>query len=221
VSEPRPALPEAITDPGVVAIARHLAPADVPAIVEGLAEGGIRAFELTLNEPVDRAIEALTAGISGGRGSGTVVGAGTVLSLEMAQRAVDAGAAFLVAPHLDTDVVAWAARNGIPMLPGAATPTEVLAAWNAGAAAVKVFPASSLGPSFIREMRGPLPHIPLIPTGGISVDDAGAFIGAGAVAIGLGSWLFGGGSAASVTERSRQAVEAVAAARRGSGVTRR
>lgn len=142
-----------------------------------------------------------------------VVGAGTVLALEAARRAVDAGASFLVAPHVDPDVVAWAAGRGIPMFPGAATPTEVLAAWRAGAAAVKVFPASSLGAAFVRELRGPLPDIPLVPTGGIAAQNAADYIDAGAVAVGMGSWLFGDGSAATIADRSRQAVESVAAAR--------
>jgi 2-dehydro-3-deoxyphosphogluconate aldolase/(4S)-4-hydroxy-2-oxoglutarate aldolase len=99
------------------------------------------------------------------------------------------------------------------MLPGAATPTEVLAAWRAGAAAVKVFPASSLGPTFLRELHGPFPDIPLQPTGGITVENAGDYIRAGAIAVGMGSWLFAGGTPDSVTERARQAVAAVADAR--------
>ena len=218
--DPRPSAPQArapipagITGPGVLAIARHLDPVKVPATCEALLDGGIRAFELTLNAPESTALKALTAAVRWSEGSGIVVGAGTVLSMESARRAIDAGAAFLVAPHLDTEVVAWAARDGIPMLPGAATPTEVLAAWRAGAAAVKVFPASTLGPSFIRELRGPLPDVPLLPTGGVTVGNAAAYIEAGAVAVGIGSWLFGGGSPSSIIERAREAVGVVAAAR--------
>ena len=90
---------------------------------------------------------------------------GTVVSVEAAARAIDAGATFLVSPHLDREIVRWAVDRGVPMLPGAATPTEVLAAWQAGAAAVKIFPASALGPTFLRELRGPFPDIPLQPTG--------------------------------------------------------
>jgi 2-dehydro-3-deoxyphosphogluconate aldolase/(4S)-4-hydroxy-2-oxoglutarate aldolase len=106
------------------------------------------------------------------------------------------------------------------MFPGAATPTEVLAAWRAGAAAVKVFPASSLGASFLRELGGPFPDIPLLPTGGISVDNAASFIQAGAIAVGIGSWLFGGGSPASIAERARQVTGAVAEARRAGEAVR-
>lgn len=136
-----------------------------------------------------------------------------MLSLDAAQRAVDAGATFLVMPHLDSDIVAWAAERGVPAFPGAASPTEVLAGWRAGAAAVKVFPASVLGPSFIRELRGPLPEIPLVPTGGVTPENAASFIGAGAAAVGLGGWLLGDGEAAAVRERAREIVAVVAAAR--------
>ncbi len=122
-------------------------------------------------------------------------------------------------PHTDPEIVAWAAERGVPAFPGAATPTEVLAGWRAGAAAIKVFPASSLGPSFVRELRGPLPDVPLVPTGGVSAENAGAFIAAGALAVGLGSWLVGDGEAAGVTARARQVVEVVAAARAGGGRT--
>ena len=215
--DPRPAIPAGITQTGVLAIGRRQDPASVPGICDALLEGGIRAFELTLNEPQSVALDALAAAVRHCDGSEMVVGAGTVLTLEAARRAVDAGASFLVAPHLEPDVVEWAAGQGVPMFPGAATPTEVLGAWRAGAAAVKVFPASSLGPAFIRELRGPLPDIPLLPTGGVSVQNAADYIEAGAVAVGMGSWLFGDGSAATIAERSRQAVESVAAARAARG----
>jgi 2-dehydro-3-deoxyphosphogluconate aldolase / (4S)-4-hydroxy-2-oxoglutarate aldolase len=211
--EPRPAIPAGITQTGVIAIGRRQDPATVPGICDALLDGGVRAFELTLNEPESIALEALAAAVGHCDGSAMVVGAGTVLTLEAARRAVNAGASFLVAPHLDPDVVAWAADQRIPMFPGAATPTEVLGAWRAGAAAVKVFPASSLGAAFIRELRGPLPDIPLVPTGGVSVQNAADYIEAGAVAVGMGSWLFGDGSAATIADRSRQAIEAVATVR--------
>ena len=155
-----------------------------------------------------RAIEAVAA-----CGADIAIGAGTVLSIEDAGLAVDAGATFLVMPTTDTELVAWAAARGIPAFPGAATPTEILAAWRAGAAAVKLFPASALGPSFVRECLGPFPDIPLVPTGGVTAETAGAFITAGAIAVGLGSWLVGDGAADGVTRRARQVVDAVASAR--------
>jgi 2-dehydro-3-deoxyphosphogluconate aldolase/(4S)-4-hydroxy-2-oxoglutarate aldolase len=213
----RPSIPAAVTDAGVLAIARGSDPASVPAICDALLAGGIRAFELTLNEPESMALQALAAAARHAEGSELVIGAGTVLSIEAAQRAIDAGAALLVAPHTDIALVEWAAGKGFPMFPGAATPTEVIAAWRAGAAAVKVFPASSLGTSFIRELRGPLPDVPLLPTGGISGEDAASYIDAGAIAVGIGSWLFRGGSAASIAECARQAVDAVAKARQTAG----
>lgn len=157
-----------------------------------------------------RALEA----VAGRRSADALeLGAGTVLSVEAAERAVDAGATFLVMPHLDTDIVRWAADRGVAAFPGAATPTEALAGWRAGAAAVKVFPASVLGPSFVRELRGPLPEIPLVPTGGVTPENAASFINAGAEAIGLGGWLLGDGDAAGVRERAREIVAVVAAAR--------
>ena len=214
----RPLVPEAITAPGVVAIARRVSAAAVPTLADALLAGGIRALELTLDDP-DVALAAIeaaarwTAAADGGPAGGLIVGAGTIRSLDAARRAVDAGATFLVAPHLDPDVVGWASERGIPALPGAMTPTEVVAAWSAGAAAIKVFPASTVGPAFLRELRGPLPDIPLQPTGGITVENAGDYIRAGAIAVGMGSWLFAGDGPRAVTERAAQAVEAVAEAR--------
>ena len=136
-----------------------------------------------------------------------------MLSVDAARRAIDAGATFLVMPHLDTEIVSWAAERGIPVLPGCATPTEVLAGWRAGAAAIKVFPASSLGPAFVRELRGPFPAIPVVPTGGVTLESIPAFIAAGAIAVGLGGWLLGDGRPSAIHERAAAAVAAVAAAR--------
>jgi 2-dehydro-3-deoxyphosphogluconate aldolase/(4S)-4-hydroxy-2-oxoglutarate aldolase len=133
------------------------------------------------------AIEALRARLPGS----AVLGAGTVLDGRQAREALAAGATFLVTPAPCPDVVEEAVRRGVPALPGAFTPGEVLASWRAGASAVKVFPAASGGPGHIRDLRGPFPHIPLIPTGGIGVDDAAAYLAAGAVAVGLGSALTG------------------------------
>ncbi len=218
----RPAIPTGLTEGGVVAIARRLAVESAPAVARALAAGGVRAFEITLNEPravALRAIEAVAADVatSGGPDAGLAIGAGTVLSIAAAQEAIDAGATFLVMPHTDPELVAWAAERAIPAFPGAATPTEVLAGWRAGAAAVKVFPASAVGPAFVREVHGPFPEIPLVPTGGVSAENAGAFIAAGAIAVGLGSWLVGDGGPAGVTERARQVVGVVQVARSGAG----
>jgi 2-dehydro-3-deoxyphosphogluconate aldolase/(4S)-4-hydroxy-2-oxoglutarate aldolase len=204
-----------VTSGGVVAIGRRISAAAAPAIAEALAAGGVGAFELTLNDPEADALDAIEAVARHALALGLDIGAGTVLSIEAAERAVDAGATFLVMPHLDPALVAWAAAHGLPAFPGCATPTEVLAAWRAGAAAVKVFPASSVGPGFVRELRGPFPGIPLVPTGGVTLETAPAFIAAGAVAIGMGGSLLGDGSPAQVEERATAVVAAVAAARAG------
>jgi 2-dehydro-3-deoxyphosphogluconate aldolase/(4S)-4-hydroxy-2-oxoglutarate aldolase len=201
----------------VLAIARRLDAATVPGIADALREGGIRALELTLNEPESVALAAIEAAVRYASRSDVVVGAGTVLSIEAAQRALDAGAVFLVSPHLDVELVTWAAQLGIPVLPGVATPTEALAGWRAGAAAVKAFPASTLGPSFIRELHGPFPDLLVLPTGGVTVDSAPDFIRAGAIAVGMGNWLFGDRDPTSIADRSRRTVDAVAAARTTGG----
>ena len=211
----RPAIPAGLVSAGVVAIGRHVAAGSVPAVADALVSGGVRAFELTLNEPEADALRAIEAAALIGPDVGLEVGAGTVLSIAAAGRAIDAGATFLVMPHLDAGLVAWAAARGIPAFPGCATPTEILAAWRAGAAAVKLFPASSAGPGFVREMRGPFPDIPLVPTGGVTLETAPAFIAAGAVAIGMGGWLLGDGGLAGIRKRATAVVSAVAAARQG------
>ena len=212
-SVPRPAIPAGLNGGGVVAIARRLTADDAARVADALLAGGVLAFELTLNDPVDAALRAIESVAA--RSSDLAIGAGTVLSIDTATRAIEAGATFLVMPHTEPELVAWAAARGVPSLPGAATPTEVLAGWRAGAAAVKVFPASVAGPAFVRECRGPFPDIPLVPSGGVTAETAADFIAAGAAAVGVGGWLIGDKEAAGVTARARQIVDAVAAARAG------
>ena len=137
----RPMLPTGILAGGVVAIGRHIPAEAAPSIAAALAEGGVRAFELTLNDPEAEALRSIEAVARVAADLGLEIGAGTVLSIEAAGRALDAGATFLVMPHLDTELVGWASARGIPVLPGCATPTEALAAWRAGATAIKLFPA--------------------------------------------------------------------------------
>ena len=210
----RPGIPPAIRDTGVVAIGRRLDAGSVAAIADGLVAGGVRAFELTLNEPEGPVLAAITELVRRFPETELLVGAGTVLSIEAAERAINAGARFLVSPHLDVELVRWAADRGVPFLPGALTPSEVLAAWRAGAAAVKLFPASVAGPALLRELRGPLPQIPLLPTGGVTLESAPGFILAGALGVGMGSWLTGSaGGANTIQQRAASIVAAVAAAR--------
>jgi 2-dehydro-3-deoxyphosphogluconate aldolase/(4S)-4-hydroxy-2-oxoglutarate aldolase len=214
VTDARPPIPAGIREGGVVAVARNLSVDTVRAVADGLLRGGVRALEITLNEPEDRALDALRAATRHAEGSELVIGAGTVLTIDAAQRALDAGATFLVSPHTDAGLVEWAADRGLPCFPGAFTPTEILAAWRAGAAAVKLFPASVAGPAFVREFRGPFPHIPLLPTGGVTAETAPDFIRAGAIAVGLGSWLIGDGDASGIYDRATVVVQAVAGARK-------
>ena len=213
MTDARPPIPAGIRDGGVVAVARNLAAETVRGGAEGLVLGGVRALEITLNEPEERALDALRAAARHADGSALEIGAGTVLTIDAAQRAIDAGATFLVSPHTDPALVEWAAERGIPCFPGAFTPTEILTAWRAGAAAVKLFPASVAGPSFVREFRGPFPHIPLLPTGSVTADTAPDFIRAGAVAVGLGSWLIGDGDPSGISSRAARVVQAVNEAR--------
>jgi 2-dehydro-3-deoxyphosphogluconate aldolase/(4S)-4-hydroxy-2-oxoglutarate aldolase len=209
----RPGLPSGLEDGGVVAIARRLGGERLEAIADGLLGGGVRAFEVTLNEPEATALEAIRIVARHAEGTSLAIGAGTVLTIEAAARALDAGARFLVMPHTDHELIGWAAARGVPSFPGAMTPTEILTAWRAGAAAVKLFPASVVGPTFIREFRGPFPDIPLVPTGGVTIDSIGPLVRAGASAVGLGTWLLGEGDPAGIAERGAQAVAAVAGAR--------
>lgn len=213
IARGRPSIPDGIVAGGVVAIGRRVDPSRAVGVGEALAAGGVRAFEITLNEPEAEALGALEAVAARAAGMGLEIGAGTVLSIEAARRAIDAGATFLVMPHLDPELVAWAAERSVPVLPGCATPTEVLTAWRAGAAAVKVFPASVAGPAFVRELRGPFPEIPLLPTGGVTLETAPAFIAAGAIGVGMGGWLVGDAEPAGVRLRATQIVAAIAAAR--------
>jgi 2-dehydro-3-deoxyphosphogluconate aldolase / (4S)-4-hydroxy-2-oxoglutarate aldolase len=207
----RPAIPDAIAACRLIALARGLEPARTVPVAEALVAGGIRAFEVTLNSPdAFGAIQAVAARFTPDR---LLVGAGTVLDQRSAEEAIDVGAAFLVMPHTDPALIRWAADRGIPAFPGALTPTEVLAAWRAGASAIKVFPASVGGPALVRELRGPFPAIPLVPTGGITVESLPGLFAAGAYAVALGSWLTGSGDPEAIEARARQALTAVREAR--------
>ena len=149
-----------------------------------------------------------------------LMGAGTVLDAVTAREAILAGAQFLVTPTVAPDVIEMAHRYGIPVIPGAMTPTEILACWEAGADMVKVFPASVLGSGYIKAVRGPLPQIPLVPTGGITADNAGDFIKAGAALVCAGGWLVDRSALAQgryevLTRKAKSLLEAVQAARKG------
>jgi 2-dehydro-3-deoxyphosphogluconate aldolase/(4S)-4-hydroxy-2-oxoglutarate aldolase len=183
---PNVAPPIEIEQSRLVAILRHTDPSLACATVEALVAGGIKAVEVTFNSA--GVVDMLRA-IASKFGTRVLLGAGTVLSLAEAEQALECGAQFIVSPHTDIELVSWLAGRGLPCIPGAFTPTEILSAWRAGACAVKVFPAGSVGPAYIKDVRGPLNTIKLIPTGGVTLDNARAFIDAGAWGLGLGSAL--------------------------------
>ncbi|HEU0235281.1 MAG TPA: bifunctional 4-hydroxy-2-oxoglutarate aldolase/2-dehydro-3-deoxy-phosphogluconate aldolase [Candidatus Limnocylindrales bacterium] len=158
-------------------------------LVEELADAGARAFEITFDAPDAAADLAACGDALDRRGHDAIVGAGTVRTGSQVQAAADAGATFIVSPVFDPDVVAATLARSVPVIPGAYTPTEVDRAWRAGATFVKLFPASSLGPAHVRELRGPLPEVETIATGGVDASNARAFLDAGAVAVGIGSAL--------------------------------
>jgi 2-dehydro-3-deoxyphosphogluconate aldolase/(4S)-4-hydroxy-2-oxoglutarate aldolase len=179
---------EALATTRVVAILRAENASRAEAVVDVLLANGIRSLELTLTtEGALDVVARLVARVP----EGTDVGVGTVLSADAVDRAADAGARFVVSPSVDPAVIEAAARHGIASYPGALTPTEIATAWSAGATAVKLFPAGALGPSYLSAVRAPLPDVPLIPTGGIAVEEAGTWLAAGAVAVGVGSPLLG------------------------------
>ena len=205
----RPPIPDAITRPRVIAIARRLDPDRLARIADGLLAGGVRAFEVTLDSA--GAVEAIAALTDRFAGSDLLVGAGTVLDADAARAAIAAGARFIVSPHTDPAIVAAAHELGVPAFPGAMTPTEVVTAWRAGASGVKVFPVSAVGLSFVRELRGPLREVPLIPTGGVTLENASALVAAGAVAVGVGGWLIGDGDPDGIAARGASLVDALGA----------
>jgi 2-dehydro-3-deoxyphosphogluconate aldolase/(4S)-4-hydroxy-2-oxoglutarate aldolase len=209
----------AIEAVGVVAVVRLENAAVGLDVARALAAGGVQAIEVTMTVPnAVRLIEELCARLP----AGVIVGAGTVLDADTAARVIGAGARFVVSPVLRPDVIGTCHRHDVPMMPGCFTPTEILSAWEAGADVVKVFPATMLGPGYFKDVRGPLPHVRMMPTGGVTLDNAGAWIGAGAVAIGVGSALVDQTLVAerrfdALTERAGRFVDAVRQARHEAG----
>ena len=171
---------------GVVAVIRLADGAALRAVAEALAEGGVRALEVTMTVPRATAlIEELARALP----DEFLVGAGTVLDPGTARDVIDAGARFVVSPVFRRPVLEAVHARDVAAMPGCFTPTEILDAWEAGADIVKVFPATALGPSFFTDIRGPLPQVRLMPTGGVTRSNAGDWIRAGAVAIGVGTAL--------------------------------
>jgi 2-dehydro-3-deoxyphosphogluconate aldolase/(4S)-4-hydroxy-2-oxoglutarate aldolase len=200
---------------GFVAILRASSAKHFLAAADALVSAGVRAIEVTLTAP--DALEAMSK-IAAEFANVAVVGAGTVLTADQAESCIDAGAAFLVSPVAAPDVVAAARIAGVAAYPAGLTPTEIVTAYRSGAAAVKLFPASAVGPRFITDLHGPFPDLPIIPTGGIAIDQIPHWLATGALAVGVGGPLLGdaardGGDLDGLRARARRAVELVEASR--------
>lgn len=175
-----------ILDCGIVAVVRSPDSEQLVEVVRALADGGVTVVEITMTVP--DALGVLRQ-VRHALGERVLLGAGTILDTETARAALLAGAEYLVAPTLNLDVIRLCQRYSKLVMPGALTPTEILTAWEAGADIVKVFPAEVVGPAFFKAMRGPLPQIRLMPTGGVDLTTAADFLRAGACCLGLGSQL--------------------------------
>ena len=196
-----------VTDIGIVPVVRAQSSSRAIAAAEAVWAGGIPIVEVTMTVP--GAIEVI-AQLVKSMGQDVLIGAGTVLDVETARRCLDAGAEFLVSPGFDFETVKLANREGKLIMAGALTPTEVITAWKAGSDFVKIFPCGNLGgPNYIKALKGPLPQVPMVPTGGVDLQTAGDFIKAGAAAVGIGGELV---SAAAL--KSGKLVEITLAAKR-------
>jgi 2-dehydro-3-deoxyphosphogluconate aldolase / (4S)-4-hydroxy-2-oxoglutarate aldolase len=182
---------DAIRRGRLIVVLRRVAPqAALLDLVRELADAGARAFEVTFDAPTAEADLAVVRESLAWRADGPfLVGAGTILRRNQLEAARRAGADFAVAPLLDVSLVDTAVSEGLPFIPGVFTPSEVHTAWTAGATFVKLFPASAVGPSFIRELRGPFPDVELVATGGVDATNAHLYLAAGAAAVGIGSAL--------------------------------
>lgn len=175
-----------VLDGGIVAIIRAPSSEQLVNVARALYEGGIDVIEVTFTVP---GVLEILAAVRKELGDKIVLGAGSVLDPETARAALLAGAEFIVAPTVNLDVIALCKRYGKLAMPGAFTPTEIVTAWQAGADIVKVFPADIGGPAYLKAVRGPLPQVRLLPTGGVNLETLRDFVKAGACAVGLGSAL--------------------------------
>ena len=211
----RAVIARTIEELGVVAVIRMKDPAKLRAVVDALADGGVRALEVTMTVP--RAVELIRE-LAPTMPAGFLLGAGTVTDAATARAVIDAGASFIVGPVFRPDVIAACHERDVPAVPGCFSPTEILAAHEAGADIIKVFPATALGPQFIKDVRAPLPHVKLMPTGGVTLENAGEWIKAGAAAVGVGSALVDSkaidrGDFEAIAANARRLVASIAAAR--------
>jgi 2-dehydro-3-deoxyphosphogluconate aldolase / (4S)-4-hydroxy-2-oxoglutarate aldolase len=201
---------------GLVPVLRAPSAEDALAISEVLCKAGLTALEITLTVP--GAVDVIGTLVRR-FGKDLLVGAGTVLDAKSAAACIDAGATFIISPSLELEVVAHCNQAGVAVLPGALTPTEIVKAWRSGADMVKVFPCSAVGgASYLKAVKAPLPHIEMVPTGGVSLETAASFIKAGAAALGVGGDLVDleavrAGRGEEVAGRARRYLEIVKEAR--------
>ncbi|MCP3032904.1 bifunctional 4-hydroxy-2-oxoglutarate aldolase/2-dehydro-3-deoxy-phosphogluconate aldolase [Halobacillus sp. A1] len=196
----------------LVAVVRGAAGEDVVKIARALHEGGVHIMEITADTP--ECIDLIRR-VSAEFGEDMVVGAGTVLDPETAKAAISAGADFIFSPTVDRETIRMTKRYGVVSIPGAMTPTEILTAYEHGADLIKVFPAGVMGPGYMKDIHGPLPHIPLMPTGGVNLSNVREYFEKGAVAAGLGSALVNTNQTIddealnNITKRAQQFVRAI------------
>ena len=202
---------QGILDVGVIAIVRVASAEQAVEVCGAVARGGVKAIEVTMTVP--GAIDAIKE-FKKTATDDILLGAGTVLDPETARTVILSGADFIVSPNLNVDVIKMAHRYGKVVIPGTFTATEILAAWDAGADIVKVFPAGVVGPQYLKDIKGPLPQIRLTPTGGVTLDNAPEFIRAGAACISVATALVDKKALAEkkfdvISEKARQFIEAV------------
>jgi 2-dehydro-3-deoxyphosphogluconate aldolase/(4S)-4-hydroxy-2-oxoglutarate aldolase len=207
---------QTIRDVGIIPVVRAQSADEAMMAIDAIRAGGISLLEITMTVP--GAVQLIEK-VAKRYGAEALVGAGTVLNAETARACIDAGAQFVVSPSLNLETIEVCRAHDVAVLPGALTPTEVVNAWNAGADFVKVFPAGAVGgPSYLKALKAPLPHIELVPTGGVSLKTAADFIKAGASALGVGADLVDlkalrEGQQHIITERAREFVRIVREAR--------
>jgi len=204
-----------LIDPGIIAVVRAQSSEQILPLSEALLAGGVRAIEITTSTP--DAIENIRE-VSQALGERAIIGVGTVLDVDTCHAACEAGAEFVVSPVTKPELVAAAHKHDRPIMLGAYTPTEAQTAHDAGSDFVKLFPADGLGPRFIKNLRAPLPHLRIVPTGGVTVENVGEFFNAGSVALGIGSALVSKGILTNtdwpeLTRRAEQFVAVAKAAR--------
>lgn len=170
----------------IIAIVRGIPKGSGERTAQALEAGGVSFLEITLN--TEGALTMIDE-LKGKFGDRLRIGAGTVLNLQMAKDAIAAGSEYIISPNLDEEVLTYGLEQGVEVWPGTMTPSEIVRAYHLGATAVKVFPIGSLGVKYIKDLRAPLPHIPMVATGGVNIDNIKEVLGYGAVAVGLGGNL--------------------------------